>query len=380
MNYEGASPFLKYKTESGYNLLRVIITPFNNYKLFKAFLFIIILVLGIMLATMLFPVLLIIFTPFGKYLIKLLLVIIGSSFIPVGIIALLFLFLRTNKVIIDFTQSGIKISNNYWVIEREAFYFAEKIKNIRISENISWGAISFDYENKTIDICQSLSKEDAKQIIILLGENIPEYKPEIDAGNIFQGKRKLSQIQSLGVALLLIVIIGGFGTLVTITPNTYHIQKLGLIIVWIMAIGIGTSVYINSQKQNWISTLVMQLGITILLFWYSIYITNAYYTSWIWIIIVTILFILAWILPIINMRLAENIYNKQKKLSNKLNKLGIGLFTCIILLGIFIPRESYLYGIDQIAIGIYLSILAIGIGQKLSFQINIQRKNEKTIN
>jgi hypothetical protein len=377
MNIEKTPMPNRYSIENEVDRIRVIITPFKNYRLFRVMVYLLLLLFIIIFISMLIPLIFVLITPFGTILGDLFAVIITTFLLPVAIIALIIFAFNKTKYIMEVTQRGIIIINQYGLVKKETEYVSENIKYLRLSQNSSWGAISFDYGTSTIDICPSLSGEDANQILFAIGEKYPFYKQEIEAGKLFMRERKISRIQALGVSLLLLCILGGFGTLVAMETDIQKTSTPSLVLIWAITIAISISAYQNSQKRSWVSTLIMQCGLTTLLLAYSIHTIKTYTSGWIWAVPILGAFMLAWIMPILNPRMAKAIHDGQKRFGEKQKTIGTIVFSSILVVGWMIPREAYLFKAGKISIGILLILMAISGAQLLAYQIWNQRKIEK---
>jgi len=392
MTLEIKSPPARYKIENDIDLLRVSITPFNNYRLFKAIVYVFLLLLLITFLLTALPIIFIIilFTQFGflDSLLSILLPTIASLALPSAVLALVIFTLYKNKIVVEINNQGIIIKNQYGPITGEWKYSSEEINNLRLSrpnkwvtsvdEGLShlstWGAILFDYRSKTIKICPSLSEEDAEQILSAIGEKFPIYKPEIKTGPCIRVGGKKTRIQALGLALLLFCVVGGVGTVAAYDPAVHEFPILGLITVWTLTIAIGVSTYINVLKPHWFAKLILLFSLATLFMAYSLKIIIPVTSGWAWAILCIGAYLFAWMLPIINPQIAKVINDKQVALGK--NTAVRVLFYSGIFLSWLIPHDSDLSRLARMIWGILFAILAIGSGQLFAFQVWNQKIKE----
>ncbi|MBN1438446.1 MAG: hypothetical protein JW929_03470 [Anaerolineales bacterium] len=377
MDAEKKPPAQRYHLENGPDLLRVTISPFANHPIFKAFVYLLLLLFILIFFSMILPMAFLLFIPIGGIFNNVFLAVALMLSLPAAVFACMVFVFAKHRIIVEVSRREITVINQYGLLSKESHYEAGGIKNIRASNNRSRGVISFDYGTATRDICPSLTEEDGKSILFAIAEKFPPYKPEMEAGGSAAVERKYSPLQTLGISLFLVCALGGMGTLVVIDPEIQKTSVPILAFVWTIAAAMGVSVFANFRRRRWFTTLIIQLGLTSFLLAYSLHVLLTNGSGWIWAVPIIGAFLAAWVFPAVNPNAAKRYKDAQERLGKKLSSVGMWLFSGLVFLGFFIPREASAYQAIRIVLGVLMAITAIGGGQKFAYQIWNQRISEK---
>ncbi len=152
-----------------------------------------------------------------------------------------------------------------------------------------------------------------------------------------------------------------------------------------LILSIGIAINNNPQKRIWVISLIASLCIPVLMLSGAIHFLKYILSGWIWIAALVLIFILAWVLPILNIQLAKRVSDEQFAPRTFLGRgcltLALSIGGSAGTLGASIGRFGHQYfGFTPMlaVLGILLSILSIALAQTFSYQIWEQRPWRET--
>lgn len=171
---------------------------------------------------------------------------------------------------------------------------------------------------------------------------------------------KLSIKNAIGWSFLVFLLIGGIGTLFVYYPDFQRKPILSLVVVWAVALIIGISGFINSQRPNGKLSLIVLFSISSLLLNFSIRTLSQYFPGIIWIVLLLVAYFTAWLLPIQNPELAKALRDWQLRISI----FGTSIFFVILILvslGLSILGNITYQQTHLIFIGLLSATLALSL-------------------
>jgi hypothetical protein len=193
--------------------------------------------------------------------------------------------------------------------------------------------------------------------------------------------KKMSPGKALGWSLLLCTIIGGIGTLIAYEPDFQGTPILGLVIVWTLTLAIGIASFRNALRKNWVSSFIVMFNLSTLFLSSAIHALGPYLSGWFWIIFLSGIYVLVWVLPLLKPHLARVISNEQIGPRTWLGKhlipivLVIGISSAIVIGKISYSHKGFVQP-AMLIIGTMSAILAVGLGQYFAVQVVEQREIE----
>lgn len=181
---------------------------------------------------------------------------------------------------------------------------------------------------------------------------------------------------ALGSGLLLFVLLGSIGTLFAFIPDPKQPSILGLVTVWTFSLAIAISGIWNKLRPNWWAESISTFSLASLFLAAAIHGLVYVLSNWLWIIPLVLIYLFAWVLPVINPRLAKFLYTEQTApqtyigkscLTVLLSALGIaGPLGAVIGLG-----SSRLYGpgLSMMILGVLAAVLSIGFAQYFAYHL-----------
>lgn len=205
-------------------------------------------------------------------------------------------------------------------------------------------------------------------------------------------KKPMPVLKAAGLTLGLTILFGLMGTLGAFFPDFDNPSILGLYVVWGLAIWLGLVGFWNVRRSqtHWFSGFTASMVITIYCFSGAVRSLGMYLSGWLWIVILAGFCLLAWVLPFVNLSLAERLVARQNASGRScLGTLSPFVFltpaVLLVLLSggfpfhqlfVFVPGVGFLIDPLAIFIGVLCAMVAIGGGQWFAYQVYTSRKRE----
>jgi hypothetical protein len=172
-----------------------------------------------------------------------------------------------------------------------------------------------------------------------------------------------------------LISMGIFAVMLTFFPTGYHPIAF-LIAITILITGLVAGVYV-SRTKDWRAVAVLQST------WPSLFfaigaraLISQSSDVWIWLSLLLVCYILAWVIPVITPKLSAFLWREQTNPQTRLGMVGIGIlarFSAALMAlgpcaGMYLSRYGY-GNIALLIVGIGMPFLAIVTGQSMSHQL-----------
>ena len=187
-------------------------------------------------------------------------------------------------------------------------------------------------------------------------------------------KKGTSILRALIRGLYITGLFGAIGTFFTYLPDFQSPSMLGLFTTWGLSIAMGVAGFLEARNPHWGSQFVLLFSLSTLFLASAIHALGPYFSGWLWIASMVGVYLIAWILPLVNMPLARAISEEQMKPKTWLGRnLPIIMLLVAILLaltvGVFTFGRTHRIHPAMLFIGTMSAILAIGLGQTFAHQV-----------
>jgi hypothetical protein len=187
--------------------------------------------------------------------------------------------------------------------------------------------------------------------------------------------------KALAWSLLLCVIVGGVGTLIAFEPDFRGTPVLGLVTVWTLSLAIGVGGFWNARRPSWIAVFVVLFSLTTLFLASAIHALGPYFSGWLWIALLALAYLLAWIQPLLDSRLAKALSDEQLRPRTRLGRnipllLLVLAVAAVLVIGVFHYRHAGPVRPVMLFIGAVSALLAVGTGQTFSYQVRQKWERE----
>jgi hypothetical protein len=191
--------------------------------------------------------------------------------------------------------------------------------------------------------------------------------------------------KALGLSLLGFFILGIVGSIFAFLPDIHNPSIIGLVTVWSLSLIISGSNFLNRLKPNLGARFLVLFNLTNLFLAVAIRGLAFFLSGWFWIVVLSVVYILVWVLPFINPQLAKYLNDVQYSLKPRLGKNRLCRFimvfffivigsVCSLLYALIGYRFWYFQSPGMLLVGILGTLLAIGGGQTFAYQIWKERQ------
>jgi hypothetical protein len=199
------------------------------------------------------------------------------------------------------------------------------------------------------------------------------YPPKI-IQNIFARYIMPSKILfGLLTSIMIMIILGGFGTVLSFMPNINNPSILGIIITWFFTIIIAIFRFRNIVRKSKTNEFMTIFNFTNLMMAGAIHFLLLYISTYLIFVLLVGVYLIAWALPFINLLWAKAIVKEQYApktfIGNMLTRYSlVVVFLLVIISGILFDNVRNL---DPrfLFMGLLLGWLSIGMAQVFSLQI-----------
>ena len=174
---------------------------------------------------------------------------------------------------------------------------------------------------------------------------------------------------------LYLIPMGGFAAMLTLFPTGYHPVAF-LIAITLLITGLIAGIYV-SRTKDWRLVAVLQST------WPSLFfaigaraLISQSSNAWIWLSLLLVCYILAWLIPVIAPKLSTLLWREQTNPQTRLGMVGMSILTrfsaALMALGPCAGMYLSRYGYGNIAlliVGIGMPLLAIVTGQLICHQL-----------
>jgi hypothetical protein len=205
-------------------------------------------------------------------------------------------------------------------------------------------------------------------------------------------KKPMSVLKAAGLTLGLTMLFGLMGTLGAFFPDFENPSVFGLYVVWGLAIWLGLVGFWNVRRSqtHWFLDFTASMVITIYCFSGAVRSLGVYLSGWLWIAILAGFCLLVWILPAVNIALAQRLVVRQNVsgrscLDLLLPFVFLSPAVLLVLLAggfpfhqlfVFVPGVGFLIDPWAIFIGVLCAMVAIGLGQWAAYQVYTRRRRD----
>jgi hypothetical protein len=303
------------------------------------------------------------------------LIILAQSFILI-----LLLGIMKSKILLEIDSQGLRVKKTYyWFISGEWYYPSENIMNMRVSKDGLWATVKENKGLKKVEMSPGLSIGDSQKILSAICERYSIYASKNIAPSE-EGVRKISRIKAMGTMLFIICFIGGLGTLIAYDPNSKEATIFGLLLVWILSIAMGVAGYFDSRRKNWATTFIVSFGSGTLTLALAVHILLPFLSGWLWIILMTGVYLLVWVgpfpFPDLARKISDGLERPHAWTGQKLgNVYSYALIGAVILIYVFVHNEK-LSRLTSLWMGILFAVSSIVSGLASSCRVWNQRMKE----
>jgi len=196
----------------------------------------------------------------------------------------------------------------------------------------------------------------------------------MDRSSSPSSKSKLSAKGALSRSLFLTVLIGAVGTLFASLPDFDRIPITSLFTVWGLSIAIGVAGFWNALRSHWLAEFIMMFSLTTLFLASAFHTLGAYLPGSLWTVTLVGVYVLAWALPLLNVRLAKLLHDEQMRPRTWFGRNQILIFFLIVvsstaIMGVLGQNSITNIHPVMLFIGVSSFILAVGFGQYFSYQL-----------
>jgi hypothetical protein len=196
-----------------------------------------------------------------------------------------------------------------------------------------------------------------------------------------QNRKSYKEIpRAVGLGAMAIILFGGIGMLFALLPDFRPPSTLSLVTVLTFSVTIAICIMWNILRPNWWASFIAAFSIASLILAAAIHSLGYVLSNWIWFLPLLGVYLLAWALPAINLRLAKFLHTEQ---TTPQTRSGQGCMTVALsVLGIAGPLgaivglgSSRLYGsgVSMIVVGVIFAAVSIGFAQSFSYQLWAKR-------